>query len=293
MSLFIETKKTTKDKIYPSIVLLGKGDLATLVYHDIFDYPLTPFELIKWTTGEKVKLTNFESVKVTGKDGFLFLTGKGGLVLKRLMRKRASARKIAKAKKAVKILSLLPTIKMIAVTGALAMQNSSDESDIDFMVITRKGTLWTTRLLSLVLLDILRIPRRRYGSKDQKDKLCLNIWLDENNLVWRKRNIFTAHEIAQVEPLVNKDETYERFIYKNKWIKDFWPNAVVIKKITNDKESYKEGIATKFVEHLARRFQYWYMKDKITREVVTPTRALFHPVDWGTLITSKLKIYFE
>ena len=289
MSLFIETKKS-KDKIYPDIVLLGKSDLATLTYHDIFDYPLTPFELIKWTTGEKVKLTNFENIKVTGKGGFLFLKGKGGLVLKRLMRKRASARKFAKAKKVAKILSLLPTIKMIAVTGALAMQNSGDESDIDFMVITRKGTLWTTRLLSLVLLDILRIPRRRYGDRNQKDRLCLNIWLDESNLVWRKRNIFTAHEIAQIEPLVNKSETYERFIYKNKWVKDYWPNAVVIKKIIN-KKFHEEGIVAKFVEQLAGRFQYWYMRGKITREVVTPTRALFHPIDWGSLIASKLELY--
>lgn len=265
---------------------LGKRELASIIYHDIFDYPLTIFELIKWNTGDKVKLAKVREIKIAGERGYFFIKDRKGLILKRLMRQRMSARKMAIVKRAAKILSFIPTIKMMAVTGALAMENTNEEDDIDLMIVTSQGTLWATRLLTLLLLDILRISRRKYGDKNQKDKLCLNIWLDENNLVWRKRNIFTAHEIAQIKPLVNKEETYEKFISKNKWVADYWPNATKTQDYSRPTDT-RPSLLTLF-EPWARKFQFWYMKDKITREVVTPTRALFHPIDWGSLVASKL-----
>jgi len=211
------------------------------------------------------------------------------------MRKRISKRKLEKAKKAARVLSFLPTIKMVAVTGALAMNNANEDSDIDFLMITKKGSLWTTRLFAMGLLKVFRIPRRKYGDKITKDKLCLNIWLDESDLAWGKnsRNIFTSHEISQIIPLVNKDQAYERFLSKNIWIADFWPNATSAKveKGRKRKKIEKGGLVTMLIEPLMRRAQYWYMKNKITRETITPTRALFHPVDWASFISLKLELY--
>jgi predicted nucleotidyltransferase len=277
------------------MILLGEKEISSLIYHDIFDYPLTPLELIKWTAGKEIKFKDLENIKISTKNGFLFLNGKEGSTLKRLMRKRISKRKIEKAKKAVKVLSFLPTIKMIAVTGALAMDNANEESDIDFLTVTKKGSLWTTRLLTIALLKVFGIPRRKYGEKSTKDKLCLNIWLDENDLVWSKknRNIFTSHEISQIIPLVNKDQAYEKFLSKNTWIADYWPNATSARagKEKKRRKIKKRGFVIRFTELLARRTQYWYMKDKITRETITPTRALFHPVDWASFISLKLERY--
>jgi predicted nucleotidyltransferase len=293
MSLITETNRSkTKHSTSPQMILLGKKEISSLIYHDIFDYPLTPLELIRWTAGKKVKFNDLENLKISTKNGFLFLNGKEGSTLKRLMRKRISKRKLEKAKKAAKILSLLPTVKMIAVTGALAMNNANEESDIDFLTITKKGNLWTTRLLTMVLLKVFGIPRRKYGEKSTKDKLCLNIWLDENDLVWSKksRNIYTSHEISQIIPLINKDQTYEKFLSKNNWVADYWPNATSAK-AGKEKRREKKGVEIKLIESLARRAQYWYMKDKITRETITPTRALFHPVDWASFISLKLEPY--
>jgi predicted nucleotidyltransferase len=296
MSLITETNRN-KDKYStsPQMILLGEKEISSLIYHDIFDYPLAPLELIKWTAGNKVKFKNLENIKISTKNGFLFLNGKEGSTLKRLMRKRISKRKLEKAKKAAKILSFLPTTRMVAVTGALAMNNANEESDIDFLMITKKGSLWTTRFLAMALLKVFGIPRRKYGERSTKDKLCLNIWLDESDLAWGKnsRDIFTSHEISQVIPLVNKEQAYERFLSKNTWIADFWPNATSARAGKKKKRNKieKRGFAIKFVEFLARRVQYWYMKDKITREIITPTRALFHPVDWASFISLKLELY--
>lgn len=295
MSLITETNRSKeKYSTSPQMILLGEKEISSLIYHDIFDYPLAPLELIRWTVGKEIEFKNLENIKISTKNGFLFLNGKEGSTLKRLMRKRISKRKLEKANKAAKILSFLPTIKMIAVTGALAMNNANEDSDIDFLMITKKGSLWTTRLFATALLKIFRIPTRKYGDRITKDKLCLNIWLDESDLAWGKnsRNIFTSHEISQVIPLVNKKQTYERFLSKNVWIGDFWPNATSAKAGKEKKRSKMErGFAIKFIEILARKAQYWYMKDKITREIITPTRALFHPVDWASFISLKLKLY--
>ena len=291
MKLFSDSHLINEREFILKKIPLGKRELVSIIYHDIFDYPLTIFELIKWNAGDKVKLLKNQDVKVVGKRGYFSIKDREGLILKRFMRKRISTRKVVIAKRAAKILSFIPTIKMVAVTGALAMENANEEADIDLMIITSKDTLWTTRLFTLLLLDILRIPRRKYGDRNQKDKLCLNIWLDENNLAWRKRNIFTAHEIAQIKPLVNKEEAYEKFISKNKWIVDYWPNAVKIQNYSRQ-TNLRPSLFTIF-EPLTRKFQLWYMKDKVTREVVTPTRALFHPIDWGDIVASKLKLFLN
>ena len=291
MKLFSDPHLINEREFILKKIPLGKRELISIIYHDIFDYPLTIFELIKWNAGNKVKLLKNQDVRVVGKRGYLFIKDREGLILKRFMRKRISARKMAIAKRAAKILSFIPTTKMVAVTGALAMENANEEADIDLMIITSKGTLWTTRLFTLLLLGVLRIPKRKYGDRNQKNKLCLNIWLDESNLTWGKRNIFTAHEIAQVKPLVNKEKTYEKFISKNKWIANYWPNAVKIQSYPRQTKFRPSFLA--FFEPLTRKFQLWYMKDKITREVIAPTRALFHPVDWGDIVASKLKPFLN
>lgn len=188
---------------------------------------------------------------------------------------------------------------MIAVTGSLAMENCSEDSDIDLLIITKKNSLWLTRILVYILLNasgqLLRKPR----VKNERDALCLNMWLDESDLIWRRndRNIYTAHEMAQITPLFNKGKTYEKFINQNKWILDYWPNSVRIsskKQVESSMYGHKTLLHTTYyrLQSIVEKFCYWlqktYMKNKITREVVTPTRALFHPQDWGKIVIKRL-----
>ena len=274
--------------------------LISLLYHDVFDYPLTKSELLKWSPSKKINGLISKDHFISYKGGFYYLEDKKNLVIKRLLREKICQRKLKVAQRGGKILALIPTIKMIGITGALAMKNSDDESDIDLIIITKRGTLWISRLLSLFFLDLIRIPRRKFGDRNQKDKLCLNMWLEEGDLVWPKktRNIYSAHEIAQIVPILSKEKTYEKFIWENRWITEFWPNAVSVTKELKNKrnEEQKEFLISlvlnffsSLVEILAFKFQYNYMRNKITRETVTPTRALFHPVDWASVVLSRFQ----
>src|SRR3972149_1063637 len=264
-----------KESLFSKRLFLPKPELASLVYHNIFDYPMTKVELKKWKFGPKTK--NRIAIKARKIGQYCFLAGRDRLVAKRQHYSNASLRKIERAKAAARVLGSLPSVKMVGITGALAMMNAGADSDVDLLIVTSRGTLWTTRLLVYAKLDLLGIPRRRYGARKQKDRLCLNMWLDETDLVWSKadRNLYTAHEIAQIIPLVNKDNTYERFINKNSCIKYYLPNAVKIPKLTS---APKETISLLSpLEPFARSLQFWYMRKKITREVISPTKAIFHP----------------
>jgi predicted nucleotidyltransferase len=276
-----------KGLLLPKKSILSNPELASLIYHDIFDYPMTKKELKKWKFEPETKIKKQIKVRKIGQ--YYILDNREGLVSKRKTRHLLSQRKIQLARSAARVLGRIPSIKMVAITGALAMQNAGPSSDIDFLIITARGTLWTSRLLVYAILDFAGIPRRKYGIKRQKDRLCLNMWLDEADLAWDEadRNLYTAHEIAQIAPLVNKDKTYERLMKANGWASYYWPNAVRIPK-KSFRITPKKFFLLYLLEPLARGFQLWYMKKKITREVVTPTRAIFHPRDWGKIVALKL-----
>lgn len=261
---------------------LRSSDFTSVKYHDIFDFKLTKEEAVRWQYKN-------QKVVVSGRKN-----------KSRLQREKYSLKKLVIARNASKLISKIPTVLFIGITGSLAMMNSSRESDIDLMIITKKNWLWTTRLLSYLVTWLLGFKTRRPKDNLEKDKLCLNIWLDESDLVWGKndRNIYTAHEIAQIVPLFNKNKTYEKVLYLNHWILSFWPRATKvisnkdIKILIVQKTNHFISIyfISWLIEKIAFELQYFYMKSKITREVVTPTRAIFHPNDWGRIVIDKLGV---
>lgn len=287
---------TTEVKKGPGFKMLEECEKASVFYHNLFDFPMNFVDLVRWRMDEKCIASIKNDAIVASKNGYHYFSGRDGLIYKRTLRKRISGKKTEIAKKASKIISFIPSIKMVAVTGSLAMQNSDDNSDIDLMIVTKAGSLWTTRLLSYFVTSLLGVKTRRSGDKKQKDKLCLNMWMDENDLIWHKHNIYSAHEIAQIVPLINKNNTYEKFLLKNKWILSYWPNAVRIKnqEARIKEKALKNALFTIldslfiFIEKLAFNLQKNYMKKKISREVVTPTRALFHPQDWSRVVMNRL-----
>lgn len=269
------------------------GEKFSVLYHNLFDFPMSFPDLIKWVPHKSLYSYADQEVFITSKRGYSYLEGREGIIYKRLLRRRVSDKKIEIAKKASQVLSFIPTVQMVAITGSLAMRNAGEESDIDLMIVTKRGVLWTTRMFAYLVLKIMNFSLRKPNDKDQKDKLCLNIWLDENDLVWNTRNVYSAHEIAQIVPLVNKDKTYEKFLFKNKWILNFWPNAVRIKRKKELVMSPDSSLLSYFLiltEWIAFRLQYQHMKSKITREVITANRALFHPHDWGKVVLGRLTV---
>ncbi|MFZ3301452.1 MAG: hypothetical protein WA152_01915 [Microgenomates group bacterium] len=251
---------------------LKSNDDVAVRYHKIFDYKLTKEEAVRWQY--KQNLSSAE--------------GKNQKSERRLQREKYSKKKLEIAKNASELISKIPTVLFVGITGSLAMMNADKNSDIDLLLITKKNMLWTTRVLVYFVLRTMHYVLRKPQDKNERDALCLNMWLDETSLIWdrKDRNIYTAHEIAQIVPLVNKNNTYERFLFLNKWILNYWPNAVEIKKSKTQIKRFKSEI--NILEKIAFKLQYIYMKSKITTEIITPHTAIFHKNDWGKVVMKKL-----
>lgn len=260
---------------------LTPGMIAALCYADVFNYPLTKEEVKKFAI--KVPPKKFIQLKIDQKSGFYFLKGRNKLIPLRKKRALYSKEKLSIAKNAANFLQNIPTIQMIAVTGALAMNNCDKEDDIDLLIISKTGTVWTTRFFSIFLLELLG-KRRRPNDTQSSNKICMNMFLDENHLMVpeKEQDIFAAHEVAQIKILWSRGEVEERFCEENRWVKKFLSNYKL--KITNYEKNTKYNIqntkySLRFFENMLMKIQLNYMKNRRTHEVVKDGYLRFHPKD--------------
>lgn len=272
-----------------------KAILKTLLYANFFDYPLKEEEIYKFLiTGQKIGKTELHNLlksmkaSVKSNEDFYFLVGENRLVKIRKQRELISVKKLQKAKKIIKILKFIPTVKLIGISGALSMRNCDKDDDVDIFVITKKDFIWTTRFLMVIFLRILGVYRNK-NSKDYSDKICLNMLLDESRMTLEK-NLYIAHEIVQLLPVFEKDNTYRKFLQKNNWVKYFMVNAL---ENSNDYLKKNSGVWEYDLIFLFKLFafetitkflQLNYMKNDITNEIIKNDILRLHPFDYSSRV---------
>src|SRR5207247_110444 len=122
-----------------------------------------------------------------------------------------------------KLLSLLPsfiwlpTINAVVITGSVAVGNAREDEDIDLMILTTEGFLWSTRILIQTILWAKGALRLR-STKNVKDRLCLNLWLDASSLSLAQRSLYVARELIQTKWIFDRGLTKEQMLASNNWI---------------------------------------------------------------------------
>ena len=125
--------------------------LKTLSYSAVFGYPLTFYQI----TNNLITKNNFTSKKVKKElnklvDSRVIRKTKERYILRGVRgydvdkRKKITEKIIKKNEETIKILTKVPWIKMIAMTGSVANQNAVEGADIDLLFITEKNRLWIT-----------------------------------------------------------------------------------------------------------------------------------------------------
>lgn len=197
--------------------------LKPILYADIFDYPLTFDEIYKFlefkTTPDEVQSLldrAIENREIVFIEQFYSLADKPHLVAKRRERWLASQVLWPKAVYYGRWVASLPFIRMVSVTGSLAVDNPRDGvDDIDFLIVTRPGRLWLCRAWIILLV--------RWGHL-RGVHLCPNYLLTENVLYFDDNNLFVAREMLQMIPLYGR-EFYLKMREINAWLTNYLPQG--------------------------------------------------------------------
>ncbi len=208
--------------------VLEAAILRTVLYADVFDFALRADELHHFLMSSHAVsldavLYALEESPVLREvlvqaSGGITLVGRESLMDMRGQRDDLAARLWPKAAAAGQWLACVPFVRMVAVTGALAMDNPAHLSDdFDYFILTVPGRVWLARLL---IIGVVRLSRL-WGWP-----ICPNFVLAADSLAQRRRDVYIAHEIAQAVPLADSDGLYAAFRAANAWTSDHLPNAV-------------------------------------------------------------------
>jgi len=334
----------------------------TLVYADIFDYPLRPGEIFQYLIAKKRIAKDYvlkllekiepDESRISTDGEFYFLCGRGKLSDLRKKRQWWSREKIKKAKSVADLVKMVPTVKLVGISGALAMENSDEDDDIDLFIVAASGRLWLTRFLATILVEVTgqrRRPRASLANSstseeshstpfgrsgppsevfpwlarpsavisgqsaaigDYKDKICLNMFVDEDHLVLPQdeQNLFTAHEVVQMKPIWERDDTYQKFLWENRWVKEYLPNSMEKAKSLPYRQAGKKQKARLAVgqakiqckikkrnildslEKLLGNLQLKYMARRRTTEKIENGRIMFYPIDKGKWVMKNYEL---
>lgn len=284
---------------------INKNVLFTVVYYNVLEFPLTTFEVWRYLIDfrhrrRKVEMEEvIESLDFLKKQGliqseksFWIVNKKEYLADERIAKQKISVSKINRMIRWVRIISKLPYIRAVFITGALAMKRASKSSDWDVIIVTKKNRIWLGRLIITLVLQVF--GKRRHHNKI-KDRFCLNHFLTESSLILEENNEFSSNEVVFAIPLYGK-KNYQKFQQLNEfqisairpnYQKDTIENNFTIKE--NDFcEGFKNGIED-FLEfsrigYLANEMTKRFMIRKIKKNPKTYISGSDIRYDDGALI---------
>lgn len=213
--------------------------LATIVYYDVFQYPLTLFEVYKFLINPArilhrpegigdidinniaEELDKLASSGIIGqKNGFYFLQGKEALYDLRMYRDKISSAKWKKFLRMIRFLSIAPYLRGIFTSGSMAINNADKESDFDILVITKSGRLYTCRFFLWLISSVMGTRRKKF-ERVAPDKLCFNHYITDDSLYIPHESIFNAQTYSNLKPVMIGKPLFDKFFSNNLWINNY------------------------------------------------------------------------
>lgn len=278
--------------------VLEQSLFKTLAYFAYFSFPLTSFELWKWSDIPHVSLFEVETTLRSSSwladrgtqsfESFFGLGDVGSWKEERLCCVTDALRKHRKARRFAACASMLPWVNMVAVCNSLAFSFTNEESDIDFFIVTRRGGIWSTRL---ILTSVLALFRLRPG-EGKRDPLCLSFFVADDRLDLSSVKIgpddpYLTMWIATLSPVFDREDTFARVCSANGWIRSSLPRAKPVRRALAfaAPTTVRLSIAP-FFERFAERIQRKKFPRSLrsimntdTRVVVTDGMLKFHQDD--------------
>ncbi|MCA9371709.1 hypothetical protein KC726_02310 [Candidatus Woesebacteria bacterium] len=243
-----------------------KAVLHVLTYFSLFEYPpclddiwaFLPHKMSK--NALKQLLSDLVDSRhiITNGERFAFPQNSDTFSIFRA-KQQHSKRYLDSSKFYLRIACMLPSICMLSLSGSIAMMNAGKEDDIDLFVVTRPHNIWRTRFYLLLMKKLFSL-----FSPIHK-KMCINLIFNTNDLEMakHKKNEFVGHELLQTKVIYNKNYTYEQLVNRNTWVKQLFPNVVIISTKKYINRDYKKSIFFVFIEKIFKYIQTrWLSKKK-------------------------------
>lgn len=266
----VNTNGTGADGAQPTNVAVADAIVRTVAYVDVFDYPLTAEEIHRYLVGvaaSRPRVYELLSDRLLlgrwleRRDGYYTLAGREALVDLRRRRREIATRLWPQARHYGRRIGALPFVRMVAVTGSLAVDNAVRDADVDYLIVTEGGRLWLCRAVTILVVRLAAL---------RGVHLCPNYFLSEEALVFQERNLYTAHELVQMVPIAGL-ETYRKLRQLNGWTSQFLPNAGAAPRPLNEVQGAATGGPLKrFAENVLRTragawLESWERERKIAR----------------------------
>ncbi len=197
--------------------------VQTLLYFDIFSYPLTAQELQRCSRVPGLKLDEVHQTAdqlvakgyIRQEGIFYYLGNDLEKIDRRVKGNEEAERRIPKAFQVSKFIGKFPYVRAVMLSGSLSKNYMEKDSDIDYFIVTKPGRLWICRTLLILYKKLILLNSHR--------NFCVNYFVDEDHLKIEDKNSFTATEVSFLLPSYNY-QLYQEFRAKNSWSKDYYPN---------------------------------------------------------------------
>lgn len=205
-----------------AIPTIESSVLLSLLYFDIFKYPLTASEIGRFSRARghsqlKAILQKWVDSGELKTDGTYF--GFGDLETKVNNRKKGNDRAgkvLNKARKNARLINSFPFVRAVFLSGSISKGTMAADGDVDYFIITEPGRLWLSRLMLVLYKKVFLLGSYKY--------FCINYFITSDHLEIEEKNRFTATELATVIPVSGDANLIENFFESNKWISGYYPN---------------------------------------------------------------------
>lgn len=254
--------------------------LESVIYASLFDYPLTIEQLQAGLVRVRAAADTIASwwrdsprlqAAIECRDGWYFPAGRSDLIATRARRETVSRELLERDQRILSLVSSLPFVRMVALSGSLAHLNAEGSADLDLFVVTAPRRVWSVTVATLALAKLLGCRKR----------VCMNYVVSERALKIEPEDLFSANQIIHLRP-VSGHGVFERFVKANGFVRTFYPNF----ELPAFKPSRPSGLKASFEHvlslgpaqlgerlsralygwHLRRRAASWQSRDQVRLE---------------------------
>jgi ATP-dependent Lon protease len=215
--------------------------LYCLAYFDIFNYPLSVDDIVRYTGDSSAAIE--EEIQHLIQKGVVYKVGEYYSIRNEVdvsrHRNQGNERAVeysVKAERKARLISKFPYVRGVYISGSLSKNFMSEDGDVDYFIVTTPNRLWVARTLLIAYKKVFLFNSRKY--------FCVNYFVDEDSLEIAEKNRFTATELVTLIPMSNFSQ-YKDLIKSNDWIQEYYASP---KEVSEEKKDTKRSGFQKWSE---------------------------------------------